>query len=138
MPSTRLIRSVTFAAAHRYWRDDRTADWNRERFGDQVNRHGHNYRVEVVVEGEPDPETGFVVDLPLLDRALAEVVGPLDKRELNQVVPEVRDGRMQPSTEALARWFYDRLDPLLPPAVRLHRLRVWEDDTLGAEVERDP
>lgn len=104
-------------------------------FGDSMTPHGHNYSVEVTVRGEVDPETGFVVDLPALDRMLQEeVVGPLDQRDLNQAIAEVREGRMTPSTEALALWFWSRLRDRIPAPARLLRVRVSESDTLAAEV----
>ncbi len=135
MPTLALLRTVAFSARHHYGRSDRSPEWNRERFGDQRHPHGHDYRLEVKVEGTPDPETGFIVDLPRLDRLLDAVVSPLDDRDLNQAIPEIRDGAMQPSTESLALWFWNRLAPKIPDGARLRRVRVWESDTLAGEVE---
>jgi 6-pyruvoyl-tetrahydropterin synthase len=80
-----------------------------------------------------DPETGFVVDLAALDALLDRVVEPLDQRDLNRVIPEVRDGSIQPSTESLARWFWSRLAPEIPGDARLERVRVAELPGLAAE-----
>jgi 6-pyruvoyltetrahydropterin/6-carboxytetrahydropterin synthase len=97
--------------------------------------HGHNFSVEITVRGEVDPETGFVVDLPALDRLLREeVVEPLDQQDLNRAILEVRDGTMTPSTEALALWLWGRLRDRIPGAARLHRVRVAESDSLASEV----
>lgn len=136
MPRPRLIRTVSFRATHRYWRDDWTEERNREAFGEQVVSHGHDYRLQITVGGDVDPETGFLVDLGDLDRVLAEVVAPLEGRELNEVVPEIREGRMQPSTEELALWFWRRLEGKIPGRARLERVRLHESDGLAAEVER--
>jgi 6-pyruvoyltetrahydropterin/6-carboxytetrahydropterin synthase len=63
-----LTRRATFSASHYYWNEA----WPRRRteqvFGRCANRngHGHNYTLEVTVAGEPDPVTGFVVDLKWL------------------------------------------------------------------------
>ncbi|NIP81511.1 MAG: 6-carboxytetrahydropterin synthase, partial [Gemmatimonadetes bacterium] len=67
-----LTRRATFAAAHRYWRDDWSEERNRAVFGACANPHGHghNYALEATVEGEIDDETGFSVDLGALDDAL--------------------------------------------------------------------
>ena len=64
-----MTRRVTFAAAHRYWRDDWSEERNRAVFGACANPHGHghNYALEVTVAGAIDPETGMCVDLGVLD-----------------------------------------------------------------------
>lgn len=133
---TSLVRVYSFAARHHYGRKDRSDAWNRERFGAQAEPHEHRYRLEIAVGGRADPDTGFVVDLNALDEAVVPVVEGLEGSDLNRAVPEVRAGRMQPSTEALANWFWERIEGRLPKGVQLRRVRVWESDRLGAEVER--
>jgi hypothetical protein len=56
----------------------------------------------------------------------------LDDDDLNRCIPEVAEGRMQPSTEALARWLYERLEPAIRSPGRLARVQVWESAELGA------
>jgi 6-pyruvoyltetrahydropterin/6-carboxytetrahydropterin synthase len=60
-----LTRRATFSASHYYWNPAWTEEKNEQVFGRCANRngHGHNYTLEVTVAGEPDPVTGFVVDL---------------------------------------------------------------------------
>jgi 6-pyruvoyltetrahydropterin/6-carboxytetrahydropterin synthase len=68
--------------------------------------HGHSYRAEVTVRGRPDPVTGMVVDLGLLERTMAEARDALDHRFLD----EIND--LGPATmENLSRWIWDRLSP---------------------------
>ena len=68
--------------------------------------HGHSYRAEVIVRGRPDPVTGMVVDLGLLERTMAEARDALDHRFLD----EIND--LGPATmENLSRWIWDRLSP---------------------------
>jgi 6-pyruvoyltetrahydropterin/6-carboxytetrahydropterin synthase len=131
-----LTRRVTFAAAHRYWREDWPEDRNRAVFGACANAHGHghNYVLEVTVAGEVDAETGFIVDLGQLDRLLGDlVVGPLDHQHLNHAVPAFGEGGLVPTTENLVGWLWPRIREALPAGVRLHRLRLREDDTLWAD-----
>jgi 6-pyruvoyltetrahydropterin/6-carboxytetrahydropterin synthase len=135
MPVARLVRVIEFTARHHYGRSDRSDEWNQARFGDQRRPHEHTYRLEVTVEGEVDPETGFVVDLPRLDALLASVVSPLEGADLNRAVPPVREGAMQPSTEGLALWFRSQLVSQVPGTARLRRIRLWESDTLAGEVD---
>src|SRR5437868_11391645 len=131
----RLLRRYRFSASHLYRRPEWSEEENRERFGKCANLpgHGHNYRLWIAVEGEPDEATGFVADLGWLDRTVgATVIEPLDHQHLNHAVPEFAGGKAIPSSENLVLWIRDRLIPALAP-VRLASLRLDEDDDLGAE-----
>jgi len=132
----RLERRYRFSASHLYRRPEWSEDENRARFGKCANLpgHGHNYRLYVTVAGEPDPETGFVVDLPALDRAVTErVIDVLDHQHVNHAVPEFGEGGEIPSSESLVRWIHGRLSRGLPAGVELVRLRLEEDEDLAAE-----
>jgi 6-pyruvoyltetrahydropterin/6-carboxytetrahydropterin synthase len=133
MASASLIRTVRFRAAHHYRNPDWTEAENRKAFGENVFPHEHEYGVQVTVSGEPDPGTGFLVDLGVLDAALEEVIGPLRGSNLAESIEEARDGGLRPSTENLARWFFGRLQRRIPSPARLVKVRVSESDTLSAE-----
>jgi 6-pyruvoyltetrahydropterin/6-carboxytetrahydropterin synthase len=136
MSDTFLTRRVRFAAAHRYWREEWSEARNREVFGPCANPHGHGhtYAVEVTVAGPVDPETGFVVDLGRLDGVLREaILEPLDHHHINHAVPRFGEGGQVPTTENLAAWIWPRVAERLPAGVRLHRVRLREDDTLWAD-----
>ena len=66
-----LTRVYRFNAGHRLFRPDRDHDWNRRTFGkcSYPEGHGHNYVLEVTVEGVTDPETGMAVSLEVIDDA---------------------------------------------------------------------
>lgn len=131
-----LTRRVTFAAAHRYWRDDWSEDRNRTVFGACANPHGHghNYALEATVEGAIADDTGFSVDLGVLDDVLRDaVVRPLDHQHINHAVAEFGPGARVPTTENLAVWAWDRIRERLPEGTRLHRVRVREDEDLYAD-----
>jgi 6-pyruvoyltetrahydropterin/6-carboxytetrahydropterin synthase len=71
-----------------------SAEENRETFGlcNNPNYHGHNYELDVSVEGEVDPGTGYVVDLGVIKRIVEEqVLSRLDHKNLNLDVPEFQD-----------------------------------------------
>lgn len=133
-PRLVVTRRATFAAAHVLARADWDAERNRAAFGKCATDHGHNYEVEVAVEGEPQPETGMVIDLKELDRVLHEaVVDAVDHRHLNRDVPWLEG--VLPTAENLALAFWARLEPALP-AGRLQRVRVVESENNSAAVER--
>lgn len=132
----RLERRYRFSASHLYRRPEWSEEENRARFGKCANLpgHGHNYRLYVTVAGTPDPETGFVVDLGALDRAVTEqIVDRLDHQHLNAAIPEFADGGVIPSSESLVVWIRKRLEPTLPAGVKLVKLRLEEDEDLAAE-----
>lgn len=68
MPQCVVARRVHFNAAHRLHNPAHSAEWNRETFGpcNNPNYHGHNYELDIMVEGEIDPDTGYVVDVAVL------------------------------------------------------------------------
>ncbi len=122
-----VTRQVHFNAAHRLYNPSRSTAWNRRQFGPCSNPqwHGHNYVLEATVRGQPDPETGYVIDLGELKRLLHRaVVEPCDHRNLNTEVPFLRG--LIPTTENLVIAFWHRLAPLLPPGATLHRVRLYE------------
>ena len=128
-----LTRVVRFPATHRMFRTDWSQAENRAAFGPLADYHGHEYECSITVSGEPDPVTGMIVDLPLLDTILnEEVVGPCSSQPLN-TLPEFASGRPLPTCEALASVLYARIARRLPHGVRLLRVKVAEDPTLYAE-----
>jgi 6-pyruvoyltetrahydropterin/6-carboxytetrahydropterin synthase len=66
--------------------------------------HGHSFRSEVTVRGVPDPATGMVVDLGILDRAITEVQKTLDHKLLNKIA-----ALGPPTLENLARFIWERV-----------------------------
>jgi len=131
-----LTRRAVFAASHYYWNENWTEEKNREVFGRCANRngHGHNYTLEVTVAGEPDPVTGFVVDLKWLKDVIeSEVLAAYDHRHLNLEVPEFK--KAIPTTENIAVAAWRRLEPAINAAggATLSRVRVYETPEIFAE-----
>lgn len=126
MPSCTVTRRAHFNAAHRLHNPAQSEAWNRATFGpcNNPNYHGHNYELDVTVEGPISPETGYVLDTGVLsDLVNRHIVGVLDHRNLNLDVPHFRDHI--PSAENIAAFCWDALAQRLP-AGRLHRIRLWE------------
>lgn len=136
-----LTRRATFSASHYYWNPAWTAERNAEVFGRCSNRngHGHNYTLEVTVAGEPDPVTGFVVDLKWLKGVMErEVLEAWDHRHLNLDVPEFAATETRatiPTTENIAIAAWKRLEPAVTSAkgARLSTVRVYETPEIFAE-----
>ena len=124
----RLVSGTYFSAAHRLHRDDWDEETNRRVF-DKCNNphgHGHTYGLEVTVEGEVDPETGYLMDFGDLKRTVQDaVIRQVDRRHLNFDVPFLRG--VNPTAENIAAGIWRELEPRVGPA-RLVRVRLDETE----------
>ncbi len=108
----------TFAAGHSL----------RNYHGKCEKLHGHNYRVQVTLEGETLNEAGLLVDFVDLKRTLHATVERLDHEFLNELPPfDV----INPSAANMAKYFCDEVSKSLPPGggIRVACVRLWETDT---------
>jgi 6-pyruvoyltetrahydropterin/6-carboxytetrahydropterin synthase len=133
-----LTRRATFSASHYYWNEAWTPEQNERVFGRcaNLNGHGHNYTLEVTVAGEPDPVTGFVVDLKWLKEVIErDVLAAYDHRHLNLEVEEFGAGKLIPTTENIAIAAWKRLERAVAQAggARLTSIRVYETPEIFAE-----
>ena len=134
----RLSRTVHFNAGRSLWRRDWPAEKNRAIYGDEgPHGYGHNFALEVSVEGPIDPESAMVVNLADLDRVLREEVDrPLDHRNLNRDVPDFAN--VPPTAENVAVWIWKRVAARIeregwPCRLATLRLRLTPD--FAVEIE---
>ncbi len=130
-----ITKRVEFSASH-VCRNAKLTDEENERFfGAAANPrgHGHNYVLDVTLEGEPDAVTGMVMDLKELKEVLErEILEPFDHRSLNHEVPPF--DRVVPTTENVAIEIWKRLAASIRPgAAKLHSVRVYETSDLYVE-----
>jgi len=134
-----ITRKVEFSASHICRRSDLSEGENQRLYGAAANPHGHghNYVLEVSLQGEPDPVTGMVLDLKELKEILVrQVVEPYDHRFLNYEVPPF--DHVVPTTENIARDIWQRLAPHLNVGRgRLHSVRVYETPDLYVDFSGD-
>jgi len=127
-----ITRRADFSASHVCRLPGLSDEENRALYGAASNPHGHghNYTIEVTLEGEPQPETGMVFDLKRLKEVIQqEVVEPMDHRFLNREVPPF--DTVVPTTENLAIEVWRRIEPCVAGlGVRLHSVRVYETEDL--------
>jgi 6-pyruvoyltetrahydropterin/6-carboxytetrahydropterin synthase len=127
-----ITKRVEFSASH-VCRNEQLGDEENQRlFGPAANPHGHghNYLLDVTVEGQPDPVTGMLIDLKALKEILnREVVEPFDHRFLNREVSPF--DRVIPTVENIAQEIWRRLSSVLSAGnVRLHNVRLYETSDL--------
>jgi 6-pyruvoyltetrahydropterin/6-carboxytetrahydropterin synthase len=127
-----VSRRESFNAAHQLCDPLLSDEENQRLFGKCANLHGHNYVLEVVVGGEIDRATGYVLDLKLLSDIICRVIiGEVDHRNLNTDVEWLAG--IIPTAENLAAAFWERVRPELPEG-SLRSIRLWETDKNWAEV----
>lgn len=122
-----ITRKEHFNAAHQLWDDKLSEEENFEMFGKCANPnfHGHNFDLYVCVKGEPNVNTGLVMDLKVLKKIIREqVTDELDHQNLNLDVDWLK-GKM-PSIENISVAIWQRIVPHLPEGVLLHKITLWE------------
>lgn len=124
----KVCRRVTFNSAHRLYRKDWSDEQNNNIFGkcNNPNFHGHNYVLEIWIDGNIDPETGYVIDLKIVkDLAKSEIESRFDHRNLNLDCPEFRD--LIPTAENIAVVCWNLLRAKLDLKYTLS-VRLWETE----------
>ena len=128
-----VTRKAHFSAAHRLFNPEFSEEEN-ERVFDKCNNprgHGHNYTIEVTVAGEPDPKTGYVIDLKKLGELIErEILAKVDHKHLNYDVAELSG--IIPTAENIALVFWRLLEPKIGDG-KLYKIRVAESDNNYAE-----
>lgn len=127
-----LTRRAHFAASHRLHSNALSDEENKRIYGKCNNPygHGHNYYLEVTVEGEPDPKTGMVMNLKDLDDIIEEqVVSKADHHHFNHDVEMTKD--VIPTVENLVIVFWKVLEDKIPNG-KLKCIRLWESENNSA------
>jgi len=97
------------------------------------NPHGHNYRVQVTLEGPELDGIGLLIDFTQLKQVMREVIRRLDHQFVNDLEPFTH---VNPSAENMAKYFFDQVSGQLrnlPPGAHLKEVVVWETDTAMAK-----
>jgi 6-pyruvoyltetrahydropterin/6-carboxytetrahydropterin synthase len=130
-----ITRRADFSASHSCYNPKLSEEENKQLYGEAAGSfgHGHNYVLEVTLEGTPDPETGMIYDLKELKDVMNElVVDPMDHRFLNCEVPPF--DTVTPTTENIAAEIWRRLEPRLRfPNGKLHSIRLYETEDVFVE-----
>ncbi len=128
MSKVAVFRKEHFNAAHRLHNPAWSEQRNDEVFGlcNNPNYHGHNYELVVKVTGEPDPETGYVIDLKLLsDLVRDEVIARFDHKNLN--LDTVEFAQLNPTAENIVVVIFNLLRPKLDNKLEL-QVRLYETE----------
>ena len=133
-----VFRKEHFNAAHRLHNPEWDSKKNAEVFGkcNYPNYHGHNYELVVKITGEPDPGTGFVIDLKKLSDIIREqVLDRFDHKNLNLDVPEFKE--LNPTAENIAYIIYGILRKAIDEKLGL-QVRLYETERNFVEYPSNP
>lgn len=123
-----VSRREVFSASHRLHNSDLSDDENKNIFGkcNNTNGHGHNYILEVIVAGEVDPKTGYVIDLKQLKTIIIEnIISKVDHKHLNYDVDFLSG--INPTTENIAIAFWNILEDKIPTG-KLYSIKLHETE----------
>lgn len=129
-----ISKRVEFSASHICRSAALSEEENARVYGAAANPlgHGHNYVVDVAIEGDPDPVTGMILDLKKLKDILEDkVLRVYDHRLLNREVEPF--DRVVPTVENIAIDIWWRLCPFIPGEAKLYSVRVEETSELWVE-----
>ena len=125
-----ITRKEHFSASHKLFKEEWSDDKNREVFGNcsNPNGHGHNYTVFVTVKGEPDEETGFLVNLRFVSEIINKyVIDLVDHKNLNIDVDFMKN--VMPTTENVAKNIWQQLQPHIDKLdCKLHCVKLQETE----------
>jgi 6-pyruvoyltetrahydropterin/6-carboxytetrahydropterin synthase len=125
-----ITRKERFNAAHRLFKPEWSDEMNLQVFGkcSNPNWHGHNYELFITVKGNPDPETGFVMNLKKLGEIIrTTVTDKLDHKNINLDVDFMK-GKI-PSTEILAVAIWDQIALQISEShCQLHCVKLFETE----------
>lgn len=137
MPIVYVTRRERFNAAHKMYNPNWTDEKNAEVFGKcaNINWHGHNYEVFVTVKGEPDPDTGYCVDLKKVSDLLkSNVIEKLDHKNLNMDVDFMKDKLA--STENLTMGIWAEIEEDIKKlGAELYSVKVYESENNFVEYK---
>lgn len=125
-----ITRRERFNAAHRLFRTDFSDEKNAEVFGKCSNPlwHGHNYELFVTVKGEPDPETGFLLNLKTLSGLIEQqVIEKLDHHNINLEVDFMKDKLASAENLAIGIW-NELAMPVSNLGAELHCVKLCETE----------
>lgn len=140
MSSKKLItKKVEFAASHRYWDPKLSETENFELFGKSSFKsgHGHNFSLEVTVEGDIDTSTGMIINLFDLKKIINDVLKNFDHKNLNEDTIYFNDEI--PTPENICKVLWNLLEQKLAQNDKcsLYKVRLYETDDLYVDYWRD-
>ena len=117
---------------NQYWNKNWTKKENEEIFGDDVKIHGHNYDLFVTISGPIDNESGFIINIKLLNHIVNKhVIDIFDHQQIEKDIDWFKNH--QPSTENMVTYIWNILNQRIPSPAKLHKIKLQETPTIYTE-----
>ena len=130
-----ITKQYKFCAAHKYWNDNWDENKNIENFDKDVKLHGHNYDLYVTIKGPINPDSGFIINLKVLNKIVNDRVIEILDHSLIQD-NEWFKGK-QPSTENLVVFIWNQICSEISMPAQLHCIKLRETGTIFTEYYGD-
>ena len=127
-----ITKQFKFCAAHKYWNNKWDKKKNIKIFENDVRLHGHNYELDITIKGNPDLESGFIINISeLKDLVNEKVLKFLDHSEIQKDIKWFEN--KQPSTENLVIFIWEQLCDKIPANGSLHKIKLRETPSIYTE-----
>lgn len=114
-----IIVEEVFSASHNL----------RDYKGECENLHGHNWKVQIVLESEKVNSQGIVIDFKDVKKITKELIGNFDHKYLNELNDFTKNN---PTTENISKLLFYELKDKLPEEISVKKVTTWESEDFGA------
>ncbi len=135
MDKVYMTRAFNFSAGHRLFIEGLSEEENKKLFDKCANPsgHGHDYRVEMMFNGEISPETGMIISRKEMDESVNEVKNDFDYKRIDLEIPYFK--KYQSTVENIALYIWDKM--FVKYQDRLSYIKVWENERSYFEYHRE-
>ena len=91
--------------------------------------HGHNWKVEIEIEGEELDDIGLLIDFKDIKKILADSIEFLDHKLINDIEPF---DKINPSSEQISKFLHERIGNMLPEKINIVKTSIWESENSKA------
>ena len=127
-----LTKQYKFCAAHRYWNPNWSEKKNYEIFGEDVRIHGHNYILDVTINGPINEDSGFICNLfELNEMVQSQILDVMDHSQIQLDIPWFKS--KQPSTENMVVFIWEQIESKIPNPANLYSIKLRETPTIFTE-----
>ena len=127
-----ITKQYKFCAAHRYWNAHWTEEENKNVFGKDVYLHGHNYLLDITIAGPIHEQSGFIINLKILNELVEErVINIFDHSQIEKDISWFIN--RQPSTENMIIFIWNQIYDKIPLPSKLYKIKLQETPTIYTE-----
>ena len=127
-----ITKQYQFCAAHRYWNSEWSEEENKDIFGKDIYIHGHNYLLDITIEGPIYEQSGFIINLKTLNELVKErVINIFDHSQIEKDISWFIN--LQPSTENMVIFIWNQIYDKIPLPSKLYKIKLQETPTIYTE-----